>query len=66
MGAGSSNIFTDFVLENRSTGKVLSRFEIIATSGGRGGMMAAGSFMKEHLDDGSRKAADYINGDAKK
>ncbi len=66
MGAGSSNMFTDFVLEDRSAKKTLSKFEVIATSGGRGGAFAAGSFMEAHLEDGSNKAASYISGEEKK
>jgi hypothetical protein len=61
MGAGSSNIFTDFKLEDRDKAKTLSKFEVIATSGGRGGLAAAGSFMDSHMEDGAEKAADYID-----
>lgn len=63
MGAGSANMFTNFKLEDRTTGKVLSKFQVIATSGGRAGLMAAGSFMEAHLEDGSTKTAQYLNGE---
>jgi hypothetical protein len=66
MGAGSSNMFTDFVLEDRTAKKTLTKFEVIATSGGRGGVFSTGSFMEAHLTDGSKKAASYINGEEKK
>lgn len=65
MGAGSANMFTNFKLEDKTDGKVLSKFEVIATSGGRGGLAAAGSFLDAHLADGSQKVAQYIAGEAK-
>ncbi len=63
MGAGSANMFTNFKLEDRTAGKMLSKFQVIATSGGRGGFMAAGSFMEAHLEDGSTKTAQYLTGE---
>jgi hypothetical protein len=60
MGAGSSNMYTDFELTNAATKEVLSKFEIIATSGGSGGLQAAGGYIGAHLTDGAEKAADYI------
>ncbi len=61
MGAGSSNLFTDFKIEERGQApKVLSKFEVIATSGGRGGWSAGGSFMEAHLSDGAEKVAEYV------
>ncbi len=65
MGAGSANMFTDFKLEDRTTKKVLSKFEVIATSGGTGGLQAAGSYLDAHLQDGSKKVAEYISGEKK-
>ena len=62
MGAGSSNMFTDFELIRRDDNTTLTKFEIIATSGGRGGFSAMGSFMDAHLLDGAEKAAEYITG----
>ncbi len=62
MGAGSSNLDTDFTIEDRSQHKVLSKFEIKATSGGRGGLASTGSFVDEHMSDGGEKVADYISG----
>lgn len=62
MGAGASNLETDFTIEDRSQRKTLSKFEIKATSGGRGGLSAAGSFVDEHISDGGEKVADYITG----
>ena len=61
MGAGSSNLFTDLVLEDRSKKQVLARFEVIGTSGGRGGLGATGGFLKAHLEDGSEQTAKYID-----
>ncbi|MBA2403946.1 MAG: DUF4410 domain-containing protein [Bdellovibrionales bacterium] len=66
MGAGSSDMFTDLLIEDRTKKVTLSKFEVIATSGGRGGLGATGSFMDEHLLDGSEKAAAYISGEEKK
>lgn len=60
MGAGSSNMYTNFVLTNPTTHQTLSRFEIIATSGGNGGLQAAGGYINAHLVDGAAKAAEYI------
>lgn len=58
MGAGSANMFTSFKLEDRTNAKVLSKFEIIGTSGGSSGL---GSFMENHLVDGSKKTAEYLD-----
>jgi len=57
MGAGSSNMFTDFKIEDRSKKKVLSKFQIIATSGGESGF---GSYLKEHLSNGAKQVVEYI------
>jgi hypothetical protein len=62
MGAGSSNLDTNFTIEDRTQHKVLSKFEIKATSGGRGGLASAGSFVDEHMSDGGEKVADFISG----
>ncbi len=63
MGAGSSNMYTDFKVYDMSTKKVLAEFEVIATSGGRGGLSAMSSFMEAHLIDGSEQTAEYIAGE---
>lgn len=60
MGAGSSNLYTDFKLEDRTKNKVLSKFEIIATSGGNSGLQSAGGYIKAHIIDGAEKAAEYL------
>lgn len=62
MGAGASNLDTDFTIEDRSKHTVLSKFEIKATSGGRSGLASSGSFVDEHISDGGEKVADYISG----
>lgn len=59
MGAGSSNMFTNFQIEDRSYAKVLSKFEVIATSGARSDVSG---FIDAHLSDGAQKVADYIEG----
>ena len=56
-GAGSSNLYTDFKLVDLQTKRVLSKFEVIATSGGSSGL---GSYINAHLADGSKKVADYL------
>ncbi len=61
MGSGSSNLFTDFTLEDAAAAKVLSKFEVIGTSGGRGGWTALSSFLEAHLDDGALKVSQYLN-----
>lgn len=60
MGAGSANMYTDFKLSDVKSQKVLGKFEIIATSGGNGGLQAAGSYLNAHIKDGAEKAAAYI------
>ncbi|MEZ4815350.1 MAG: DUF4410 domain-containing protein [Bdellovibrionota bacterium] len=60
MGAGSSDLYTDFELVDVDSQKRLAKFEIIATSGGSGGMQAAGSYMSAHLENGSEKVAEYL------
>lgn len=62
MGAGSSNLFTDFEIKNISSNEEMAKLEVIATSGGRGGLASMGSFLESHLIDGSEKLADYITG----
>jgi Domain of unknown function (DUF4410) len=61
MGAGSSNLYTDFELANVATKQVLSKFEVIATSGGNGGLQSAGGYIDAHLNDGAEKTAEYIS-----
>lgn len=58
MGAGSANMFTDFVLEDRAKSKVLSKFQIIATSGGESNW---GGYLDKHMADGSKKTAEYLD-----
>jgi len=58
MGAGSANMFTTFMLEDRDKKKTLSKFEIIGTSGAESKM---GSYLDKHLDDGAKKTAEYID-----
>jgi hypothetical protein len=62
MGAGASNLDTYFTIEDRTQRAVLSKFEIKATSGGRGGLSSTGSFIDEHMSDGGEKVADFISG----
>jgi Domain of unknown function (DUF4410) len=62
MGAGASNLKTEFTIEDRSKKQVLSKFVINATSGGRGGLSASGSFIDEHITDGSEKVTEFILG----
>lgn len=62
MGAGQANLITDFHLEDRTAKKTLGKFEIIATSGGES---RPGSYMEKHLEDGSKKVAEYIAGEKK-
>jgi hypothetical protein len=59
-GVGASKLYTDVKIHDNSTGKTLALFEVIATSGGRGGIIALGSFIDSHLNDGSKKIAQYI------
>ncbi len=62
MGAGSSNLFTTFMIEDRSFSKQLAKFEVIATSGARSDVSG---FIDSHLTDGAAKVADYIEGEKK-
>lgn len=65
MGAGSSNMYTDFVIEDRTKKTQLSKFEVIATSGGRSGLESMGGFLDAHLEDGAEKVSEFINGETK-
>jgi hypothetical protein len=58
MGAGSSNLHIDVKL-TRDT-ETLADFTVVATSGGRGGIDAMGSFLEAHITDASEKITDYI------
>jgi PBP1b-binding outer membrane lipoprotein LpoB len=58
MGAGSANMYTTFMLQDRGNNKTLSKFEIIGTSGGESGL---GSYLDKHLEDGAKKTAEYID-----
>ncbi len=62
ISAGASNLETDFTIEDCSQNKVLSKFEIKVTSGGRAGLALLGSFIDEHISDGSEQVSDYIMG----
>jgi hypothetical protein len=61
MGSGAANMFTDFKLEDRTAAKTLGEFQVIATSGGEGGLNASGSYVETHLNDGAKKTAEYID-----
>lgn len=61
-GAGASKLNTYFTIEDRSQRKVLSKFEIKATSGQRSGLASSGSFINEHISDGGEKVAEFIAG----
>jgi hypothetical protein len=65
-GAGSSNMRTSFTLENYYDGNTVTQFEVIATSGGNGGLQSIGSYLETHLKDGANKAADYLAGKARR
>lgn len=57
MGAGSANMFADFMIVDKTKNTTLSKFQIIATSGGESGM---GSYLTRFLNDGGKKVAEYI------
>jgi hypothetical protein len=61
-GSGSSSMHTAFTLENFYDDSVVTQFEIIATSGGNGGLQSLRSYLETHLEDGASKAADYLAG----
>lgn len=56
-GAGSANMFTDFKLYNKNGDETLTKFEIIATSGGNS---RPSSFLEAHIEDCASKTAEYI------
>ncbi len=62
MGAGSANLYTNFKIEDRAAAKTLSKFQIIATSGGSS---KTTSFLDTHMEDGAKKVAEYVAGDGK-
>lgn len=57
-GAGSSDFFVTVKIFKQR--RLISEFEVIATSGGRAGLISLGSFIKAHLEDASEKIAEYI------
>jgi hypothetical protein len=59
-GAGASKMVMD-VKAFQKTKEPVAEFEVIATSGGRAGFNALGSFLEAHLVDASKKVADYFN-----
>jgi hypothetical protein len=60
MGAGSANMYTNFKIEDRSATKTLSKFQIIATSGGSS---STTSFLDTHMADGAKKVAEFVAGE---
>jgi len=58
MGAGSSNMVTR--VKAHKDNETVSEFEVIATSGGRGGLNSMSSFLEAHLIDASEKIAEYV------
>jgi len=59
MGAGSSNMEIRVRLTRGQ--KTLSDFDVVATSGGRGGLISMSSFLEAHITDGTEKIADYLH-----
>lgn len=57
MGAGSSNLFTNFTITDNVKKATLAKFQIIATSGGESGV---GSYLDRFLNDGGKKLAEYV------
>jgi hypothetical protein len=66
MGAGSSNLYTGFILEDRTQKKIIAQFEVISTSGGEGGIAGASEFMQTQVNDGAKKTAEYLTSDGKR
>lgn len=60
MGAGSSNMVIAFKLMSEKNAP-LADFDVVATSGGRGGVFSMGSFMEAHLSDGAEQTAEYLS-----
>lgn len=58
-GAGSSNMSVNLkAFKGRES---LAEFQVIATSGGRGGLTAIGSFLNAHIGDAAEKTAEYFH-----
>lgn len=57
MGAGSANMFADFMITDRAKNTTMSKFQVIATSGGTSGL---GSYLNRFLNDGGKKVAEYV------
>ena len=64
MGAGSSNLHLAITLHRGSF--VLADFDVVATSGGRGGLISMSSFIHAHMTDASEKIAEYLENKIKK
>ncbi len=60
MGAGSSNMYIPVKVFNAKSKKSVAEFEVVATSGGRGGLISMGSFLDAHMADASEKIAQYL------
>lgn len=58
MGAGSSNLHLAVKLHRGNT--TLADFDVVATSGGRGGLISTGSFIDAHISDASEKIVEYL------
>lgn len=58
MGAGSSNMHVDVKLHRGA--ETLADLEVIATSGGRGGLTAMASFLHAHMQDAAAKTVKYL------
>lgn len=59
MGAGSSNMFVDLKVTRGKN--LLTDLQVVATSGGRGGVFSMGSFMKAHVEDAAKQTAKYFD-----
>ncbi len=59
MGAGSSNLHVLVKLHHGAD--TLADFDVIATSGGRGGLISMSTFIHAHLTDASEKTVEYLD-----
>ena len=58
MGSGSSNMVIDIKITKAKV--AIADFQIVASSGGRGGWTSMGSFIKAHIVDAASRTADYL------
>ena len=58
MGSGASTLWS--TVKVLKDGALVAEFDLAATSGGRGGLAATGSFAQAHIEDTAGTAAEFF------